>query len=375
MPLGIPKFFTRKNSGRRSKKQPPVVASRVLSPVSEHSVISVPASDAPRPVPPPQHFSAHPSDYGHHDDYHDDLHEPHSRLYETFTMSEDSRPPVPMVVREDDEDAHLHHVPGSYADEPLHHQRHLDDYPDVHQTDLTNELGYTNTDRSGHDRPILIAPSSERSASTQSGSQKVTFLGDAPSRPRGMPMSHSKSLSATSRSMAGDRPRAPYVTSSHRSDYNRPRRQIPEYLPSLHRAPRREGYYQQKLPYMIFVDQGHGLEVGNDEDGFMPYQEYLATAHLRRTEEHTYYIIPGSTPVIFNDENGRELYRVDAQKYNTSYLRRNRYIVEDEYGNELCRIGHFGENSSDTYSSRSRSPKVVYVNAERGRQARNILPL
>lgn len=41
----------------------------------------------------------------------------------------------------------------------------------------------------------------------------------------------------------------------------------------------------------------------------MPYEEYLATAHMRNGPSSTYFIIPGSTPVIFHDEHGQEMYR------------------------------------------------------------------
>lgn len=87
----------------------------------------------------------------------------------------------------------------------------------------------------------------------------------------------------------------------------------------------------------------------------MRYQDYRDTAHLRENRQDTYYIIPGSTPVIFHDDGGNELYkcvpessisfklliivsgRVDAWKYNTPMLRRKLYIIEDENGRELFR--------------------------------------
>ncbi|KAH8118449.1 hypothetical protein DFH11DRAFT_673355 [Phellopilus nigrolimitatus] len=152
---------------------------------------------------------------------------------------------------------------------------------------------------------------------------------------------------------------------------------------SASRSPR----YELQLPYMIFADFGEGLEIGNEVDGFMPYEEYLSTSHLRVPKESMYFIIPGNTPVIFHDEDGRELYRIDAQKYNTPTLRRRKYIIQDEFGNELYRIGNFGDRTrndflsspsggssgSGSHSSRSKPPRVIYLNPDNGRQAQNRL--
>lgn len=87
----------------------------------------------------------------------------------------------------------------------------------------------------------------------------------------------------------------------------------------------------------------------------MPYQQYVETAHFRRDHKHTYYIIPGNTPVVFHDDDNNEMFRsdlpalillcllitvhssVDAQKYNTPTLRRRKYIIQDETGKELFR--------------------------------------
>ena len=56
----------------------------------------------------------------------------------------------------------------------------------------------------------------------------------------------------------------------------------------------------------------------------MPYEEYLATAHLRETPmRDTYYVIPGSTVVEFHDESGRVLWRfvTDLIFETQSYIR------------------------------------------------------
>lgn len=41
----------------------------------------------------------------------------------------------------------------------------------------------------------------------------------------------------------------------------------------------------------------------------MPYEEYLATSHTRRYRGESYLIIPGNSPVVFHDDQGRELFR------------------------------------------------------------------
>ena len=86
--------------------------------------------------------------------------------------------------------------------------------------------------------------------------------------------------------------------------------------------------HEFRRPYLILTDFGEGLEVqanffkvifgplltsadqiGNEEDGFMRYEDYRDTAHLRSNRDDTYFIIPGSTPVVFHDESGNELYK------------------------------------------------------------------
>ncbi|KAL5527498.1 hypothetical protein ACEPAG_6289 [Sanghuangporus baumii] len=362
MPL-LPKFLKRKNSSRRGRsEQTPVVAARSLSPVQE--VIHVPASDtgSPRPVPPPQLFHSHDDDYErhdlHHDDLEDDLHDPHSRLYETFSSahSQDGHGAIPRVIREDDE--------------PGHH--HFDDHTDGIRSEHPGELGFVGTERSGQNPPTVFIAPSDHSGSSHSSSQKVTFIGDMRSHDRGTPYTQRRALSTSSRSMSR---RVPVAPSTIRENYRSHRRHASESsYPSPPRMSRPEYRYEFRRPYLIFTDFGEGLEVGNEEDGFMRYQDFRDTAHLRANRDDTYYIIPGSTPVIFHDDTGNELYKVDAWKFNTPMLRRKQYIIEDENGRELFRVGGTDSSrySSDGYSSGSYSsnlPKVQYLNSELGRQA------
>lgn len=360
----VSKIF-RRNSNRRRKDppRPPLSEETTLSPIIERS--SIITSSEIRPVPPPlgHQYSHHGSQY---EEYPEDIgiHEPQSRLYETFSASEaGSRHPVAHSVRDDDG---LHH-----------HHRHGSEFGGEAHTDIyASEMGYggPHSERGAHEPTILISPS-ERSHSSQ-GSQRVAFRdmgthshGTAPSVPK-------RSMSVTSR---GDRSRAiPVMASTQRSDYTYPRRrQSPRRYASgpvaQPRAARHGDVIRQQLPYMIFVDDGHGLEIGNEADGFMPYEQYLATAHLRETPtSDTYYIIPGSTVVEFHDESGHVLWRVDGRKYLTPTLRRRKYIIQDSYGRELFRIGNFNHRSSGGSSSHSsggsKAPKVMYLNPE-SRQA------
>ncbi|THH12392.1 hypothetical protein EW145_g49 [Phellinidium pouzarii] len=346
----VPKIFSRKNSARRAaaarKEEPsPVYIEQPLSPVSEHSVYSEVSDDPPRPVPPPQHY--------HHDEDRDmdhdmdrdldpdDLIEPHSRLYETFTASEDDRraTPIPLVVRQ--ELAHDH---------DRDYERDIDHHP--MDDDSVDEHGFVNSHSENpmHDHPVMVAPSSEQSHSTHSSGrgQRVTFIGDLSSHDRGSSSLHRRATTNSRNMDLGDRLHPPLSSSSSSRRYNTYPRREPEraYRP---RTMPRDRHYEQQLPYMIFVDYGDGLEIGNEVDGFMPYEEYIATAHLRTPQDNTYFIIPGSTPVIFHDENGHELYRVEAQKYNTPTLRRRRYIIQDEFGNELFRIGNWNRDRANPF--------------------------
>jgi len=102
----------------------------------------------------------------------------------------------------------------------------------------------------------------------------------------------------------------------------------------------------------------------------MPYEEYTTYKETYGLDQDTYYIIPGSTPVVFHDEDGNELFRVDAHKY-TNKSRRHKFIIQDEFGQELHRIGdsRFMAAGSDAGSSsshssrksRSKTPKVIHL--------------
>ncbi|KAI5124725.1 hypothetical protein M0805_005362 [Coniferiporia weirii] len=300
-------------------------------------------SDEPaRPVPPPHHY--------HHDEQRnfepEDLIEPQSRLYETFSASEGATP-IPLVVRQELADEHEH---GYEHEHELGDHRLHDDYAD--------ELGFTgsHSEHIARDQPVLIAASSARSDSTRSSGrgQRVTFIGDLSSHDHENLPLHRVPSSAARSLGSGDRLRPPPSSSTRR--FNTYPRREPERTYRPRRSDPRDRGYEQQLPYMIFVDYGDGLEIGNEVDGFMLYEEYLATAHLRRPKDHTYFIIPGSTPVIFSDEEGRELYRVDAQKYNTPTLRRRRYIIQDEFGNELFSVYSrykYNRDASSSYSGSS----------------------
>ncbi|PAV21070.1 hypothetical protein PNOK_0369700 [Pyrrhoderma noxium] len=343
----VSKIF-RRNSNRRRKEvpRPPTSDGTPLSPVIERA--SIGTSEIIRPVPPPHHHSSQQfSHHGsHYEDYPEELIEPQSRLYETFSASEaGSRHPAAHSVRDDD---------------GLPSHRRYGSYGTVH------------SERGAHEPTILISPS-VRSHSSHESSQRVAFAG------AGNPGTHASTSAGVPRgvvslSSRGDRAQpVPVMASTHRSDYTYPtqptytrQRQAPRRHASapvaMPRAPTHQGdVIRQRLPYMIFVDDGHGLEIGNDVDGFMPYEEYLATAHLRETPmRDTYYVIPGSTVVEFHDESGRVLWRVDGRKYLTPTLRRRKYVIQDEYGRELFRIGNFKNRSS----SGSKAPKVMYLNPE-----------
>jgi hypothetical protein len=66
------------------------------------------------------------------------------------------------------------------------------------------------------------------------------------------------------------------------------------------------------------------IQIGNEREGFIPYQQYLAQIEASRRsrghsrhrprsygsyEDERVYIIPPGANVIFVDEEGRELYR------------------------------------------------------------------
>lgn len=163
-------------------------------------VIHVPPSDSgsPRPVPPPQ-LHSHMDDFEHHDLHHgnlgDDFNDPHSRLYEAFSSahSQDGQATIPRVIREDD-----------------HH--HFDERTDGIRSEHPGDLGFVQSERSGPESaPVFIAPS-DHSGSSNSSSQKVTFIGDLRSHDRGTPHTHRKALSTSSRSMSRRVPVPPSVS-------------------------------------------------------------------------------------------------------------------------------------------------------------------
>jgi len=75
----------------------------------------------------------------------------------------------------------------------------------------------------------------------------------------------------------------------------------------------------EEQPIIISADPHTEIEIGNERDGFVPYEQYLASResrrrarrhHHRRTPEEEVYVIPPGANVIFVDEDGHELHRV-----------------------------------------------------------------
>ncbi|KAF8591447.1 hypothetical protein K439DRAFT_1611116 [Ramaria rubella] len=74
----------------------------------------------------------------------------------------------------------------------------------------------------------------------------------------------------------------------------------------------------EEQPIIISADPDTEIEIGNERDGFVPYEQYLAERearrrarrhHHRRTPEEEVYVVPAGANVIFVDEDGRELHR------------------------------------------------------------------
>lgn len=104
----------------------------------------------------------------------------------------------------------------------------------------------------------------------------------------------------------------------------------------------------QQSPMMLVVDNGIQLEVGTNEEGFMPFHQYIGRPPPQQglgyqRQQDTYYIIPGDRPVIIQDENGKEIYRVPAVKRKPRKVA-PRYIIHDEHGREVHRIGDFEQD-------------------------------
>ena len=140
-----------------------------MSPVIERA--SIGTSEIIRPVPPPHHHSSQQfSHHGsHYEDYPEELIEPQSRLYETFSASEaGSRHPAAHSVRDDDG------LPS--------HRRYGSEYggsqPMAHSDIYAHDLGYgtVHSERGAHEPTILISPS-VRSHSSHESSQRVAFAG------------------------------------------------------------------------------------------------------------------------------------------------------------------------------------------------------
>ncbi|TDL29345.1 hypothetical protein BD410DRAFT_779740 [Rickenella mellea] len=79
-------------------------------------------------------------------------------------------------------------------------------------------------------------------------------------------------------------------------------------------------------PVVLMIDEGVELEIGDEEGGFMPYDQYLAyqedRRRRRRPQKKAYYIIPGNRPIIFQDDSGREIHRVgDFSRFESSSSR------------------------------------------------------
>jgi len=258
------------------------------------------------PVPPP----TVPTDAEHQE----------SRLHEHF--SEDGRQTHEFVDVEDQD----------RRTEDLHHEYPEFDYPEAPRSILSDALA----------KPV--------SSGGRSGSnQRVTFIGD---------LNHSSlDRNASRYSSTSTASKYSQVTDATERDYRQQ-----QYEPQRH-------LQRKRLPYMILVDFGNGLEIGNEVDGFMPYEEYTAYKETYGLDQDTYYIIPGSTPVVFQDEAGNEIFRVDAHKY-TNKSRRHKFIIQDEFGQEIHRIGDSrfmsagsdaGSSSHSSRASRSRTPKVIHL--------------
>ncbi|KIP10643.1 hypothetical protein PHLGIDRAFT_125351 [Phlebiopsis gigantea 11061_1 CR5-6] len=73
----------------------------------------------------------------------------------------------------------------------------------------------------------------------------------------------------------------------------------------------------------------------------------------RNGKKDTYYVIPGGAPVVFEDDEGRELTRVGDFSGRYKPRRQRPVIIEDENGHEIGRLGFEDESSLD-YAYRDR---------------------
>ncbi|KLO16334.1 hypothetical protein SCHPADRAFT_216895 [Schizopora paradoxa] len=263
-----------------------------------------------------------------------------SRLHEQF--SEDGRQTHEFI------DVVDHDTGRRTPDQHIHDYPEFDDYRDGPRSILSDSLA----------KP---ASSGGRSSSNQ----RVTFIGELnPSNLERNASRYSATSTASKYSQVTDATEREYRHQQYDPQRHEPQRRYHDDEPQRRYDPQRN-LPQKRLPYMILADFGNGLEIGNDVDGFMPYEDYAAYKETYGVDQDTYYIIPGNTPVVFHDEEGNELFRVDAHKYKT---RRHKFIIQDEFGQELHRIGDSrfmaagsDAGSSDSRQSRSKVPKLIHL--------------
>ncbi|KIJ56730.1 hypothetical protein M422DRAFT_40320 [Sphaerobolus stellatus SS14] len=120
-------------------------------------------------------------------------------------------------------------------------------------------------------------------------------------------------------------------------------------------------------PVRISADPHMPIEIGNERDGFVPYQDYLAHHEARRRtrkphrrsnrhrrhdtseDDEQVYIVPPGANVIFVDEDGREIHRVgDIDERRYPPRRRSSRPIRDDGSSSLSRYYSHGKNAKDS---------------------------